>query len=522
MNNIIVAARNDGFGERMCSMLNAMYIAKKTGWDFKFVWQNLPTPKLENDNKNILLPWNDMLPQELMFSQDFIKKNAAKNISWHNDTLIKTNHYKTLQETIKNPGKYDWGNGHYSLQEYLADYFTDIDPKEYADTIQECWNEIEFTPNIQHALTFAKHNKDLPNNFVAIHIRCGDALINGDIYQARHKAVNIYLVLGIIEQEIQQGNKIVLFSDDLVVLQEIKQQTNAKFHNQVFAIDDFFEREKHTQLEQSIFEIITMSQAAKIYSGISGFSRLANMIGNNKHIIIYNFLSQEKQYNTTHKLIKQYKLPPIHEAFGYMHLFDLARLLKKSTETQKSHIQKAYTLNPNEPALQILFIYALLINKDFQEAEKKRGGGLKLIYKNSKEAYLNELLRENWGSTTLLYTFTFGAYFSVKPIESFPYIAYFSYIVASKFLTTSHLDALYQYDAKLYFTTLKMLPTNFNQFSITAKQIEQNLPTLPNIPTKASQRKLFVQYQIKKRIAKLKNSIYKRYETIFKLIRNRA
>lgn len=516
MKNIIVAARNDGFGERMCSMLNSMYIAKKTGWDFKFVWQD--PPKLENDNKNILLSWNDMLSQELMFSQDFIKKNTAKNISWHNDTLIKTNHYKTLQETIKNPGKYDWGNGHYSLQEYLADYFYDISHKEYADTIQECWNEIEFTPNIQHAITFAKHNKDLPNNFVAIHIRCGDTFLNGNIYQARHKTVNIYLVLGIIEQEIQQDNKIILFSDDLIALQEIKQQTNAKFHNQVFAIDDFFEREKHTQLEQSIFEIITMSQATKIYSGISGFSRLANMIGNNKHIIIYNFLSQEKQYNTTHQLIKQYKLPPIHETFGYMHLFDLARLLKKPTEIQKSHIQKAYTLNPNEPALQIFFIYALLKNRDFQEAEKK----LEFIYKNSKEAYLNELLRENWGGTTLLYAFTFGAYFSVEPIESFPYIAYFSYIIASKFLATSHLDVLYQYNAKLYFTTLKMLPTNFNQISLTAKQIEQNLPTLPNIPTKAFQRKLFVQYQIKKRIAKLKNSIYKRYEKLSKPIKKQT
>ncbi|HEC1753593.1 TPA: hypothetical protein R1706_001490, partial [Campylobacter lari] len=36
---IILAARDDGFGERMCCLLNAMYISKKTSLKFCFTWK---------------------------------------------------------------------------------------------------------------------------------------------------------------------------------------------------------------------------------------------------------------------------------------------------------------------------------------------------------------------------------------------------------------------------------------------------------------------------------------------------
>lgn len=512
MENFIVAARNDGFGERMCAMLNAMYIAKKTGWTFKFIWQD--PPKLENNDKNILLPWNGMLPQDLMFSREFINKYALKNSPSCNDTLIKTNSHKTLQEAIKNPGKYEWGGGHYSLQEYLAEYFTDIEQKEYANTLQECWNEIKFSSNIQHSITLAKQCKNLPKNFIAIHIRCGDIFINGDIYLARHKAVNVCLVLEIIQKEIQEDKEIILFSDDLEILNTIKQQTNMKFGNKVFIIDDFFKREQHTKLEQSIFEIMAMSQATKIYSGISGFSRLANMIGNNKHITIYRFFDSKAQYKITQQLITQYALPPTHEAFAYLHLFDLIKDLKNTQNLQASYIQKAYSLEPNITALKVLLVYTLLQNKNFKEANQE----LKTIYHSHKSSYLNDLLREGWKRAgILLYNFTFSGYFQAKPIESFPYIVYFSYIIASKTLNHHYLKCLYKYNPKFYFAILKSLP-NFNRVFIAAKQIDPNLPTLSiDISTKSKQIKLLIQYLIHKNFKKLKNSLNKKYRKITKL-----
>ena len=39
----IVAARDDGFGARLCAILNAMYLAKKVGLVFKFRYE-LPPP----------------------------------------------------------------------------------------------------------------------------------------------------------------------------------------------------------------------------------------------------------------------------------------------------------------------------------------------------------------------------------------------------------------------------------------------------------------------------------------------
>ena len=509
MESFIVAARNDGFGERMCAMLNAMYIAKKTGWTFKFIWQD--PPKLENNDQNVLLPWNDMLPQDLMFSKNFISQYATKDIPWQYDVTLA--HYKSLKEITQKPSK-KWNErqiGHYSIQNYLGQQLHDINTNEYANILQECWNEIEFTPNIQHIITQAKYHKNLPTNFTAIHIRCGDILYYfHDEYETKHKIANPYLAIEIITREIQEDNSIILFSDDLSVLQNIKEQFSST--NKVFIIDDFFERTQHTQLEQSIFEIMIMSQAKKLYSGISGFSRLANMIGNNQHIIIYDLFNTQEQYDIISKHIQQYELPAIHKAFSYMYLFSLAKSLKMSPHTQKTYIQEAITLNPNSLTYKILFIYVLLLNKDLVNANEQ----LKAIYCHHESDFFEKLFKPLWLNDGLVYSFTLKSYFiNPKLYRLYPYIAYFAHTIALKLQIPSIRKCLLNRDDKTYFYIARYLINSNNNKVLSDTIIQLNKKSTLNITTTRSiLLMLYIKAFFSVKLKKFKKSCQKRARTI--------
>ncbi|EAI5133795.1 hypothetical protein BKI71_09065 [Campylobacter jejuni] len=51
--DLILAARGDGIGERLCCLINAMFISKKTDLNFGFVWAEVP--KIENSTQNSLV-----------------------------------------------------------------------------------------------------------------------------------------------------------------------------------------------------------------------------------------------------------------------------------------------------------------------------------------------------------------------------------------------------------------------------------------------------------------------------------
>ncbi|OCR10524.1 hypothetical protein [Helicobacter pullorum] len=509
MESFIVAARNDGFGERMCAMLNAMYIAKKTGWTFKFIWQD--PPKLENNDQNVLLPWNDMLPQDLMFSKNFISQYATKDIPWQYDaTLV---YYKSLKEITQKPSK-KWNErqiGHYSIQHYLGQQLHDINTNEYANILQECWNEIEFTPHIQHIITQAKCHKNLPTNFTAIHIRCGDILYYfHDEYEAKHKIANPYLAIEIIKREIQEDNSIILFSDDLSVLQNIKEQFSST--NKVFIIDDFFERTQHTRLEQSIFEIMIMSQAKKLYSGISGFSRLANMIGNNQHIIIYSLFNTQEQYDIISKHIQQYELPAIHKAFSYMYLFSLAQSLKMSPHTQKTYIQEAITLNPNSLTYKILFVYTLLLNENYKEANTE----LKSILEANKK-FLDEIFKFSWNiKPNFLYNFIFPSFFiKSEYYHLYPYIAHIAYQIIIKLQDPNICESTLQNNYKLYFHLMFYISNHNNiaKIYLASLSVHKNEKLLKPRYTKLDLTGQFLKFITKRKIKTLRKSFLKRYQT---------
>lgn len=75
---LILASRDDGLGERLRAMLNALYICKHLDFEFGFVWQPLEASTDEISNNKlapIIVP-----KQEEIFSKEFIKKYSYNGI----------------------------------------------------------------------------------------------------------------------------------------------------------------------------------------------------------------------------------------------------------------------------------------------------------------------------------------------------------------------------------------------------------------------------------------------------------
>ena len=66
-----VAMREDGLGERLKALINAMVIADLAGGQFAFQWRPMATTNL---------PFHDVLPPEEMFDQSFLDRHLKSNL----------------------------------------------------------------------------------------------------------------------------------------------------------------------------------------------------------------------------------------------------------------------------------------------------------------------------------------------------------------------------------------------------------------------------------------------------------
>ncbi|PZT48817.1 hypothetical protein B6S12_01850 [Helicobacter valdiviensis] len=427
----IVATRNDGFGERMCALLNAMYIAQKTGLIFKFNWDNDigPLTKKMTHESNVFLPTAGIQDVREVFSTQFIKKYFDNNLPSNNLTSFYS-HYSSLNFFLDTPTQ----NGILQTGQFYLSHLTDINQKEYRSSLSNIWNSIEFSSN----LTFTKEKAHtIANNleeFIAIHIRGGDLIYKEiDTYIAKYKGLSIYLAIEIIQNN--STKNIVCFSDDNQSLYKLKQ-----YCKNIVIVDDIADK-KLSALERTFFEINLMSKAVCIYSsGNSGFARLSSMIGNIQDISIYNYFSKQQQYEIFDKYIKKYEFNPKVKAFGYMHLYDLSIILNKSPKITKDYIHNAVLLAPDNVIYKILFLHALLLNKEYNKANDFLGWILDSTYSIN---FQKEFLSYEWNRTVNKYPHTYLFIFSyfITPYSNIG-LLYPNLMIFSNLITLGAIDYL--------------------------------------------------------------------------------
>lgn len=106
---LIIAGRDDGFGERMRALLNALYISKKFGFKFGFVWRDINNIQNLLDGK-VLIPWANLPTREYLFDQDFIKSYYRQDIEFAYETPVLWSLYRqSIKNILKKPYEKEWG-----------------------------------------------------------------------------------------------------------------------------------------------------------------------------------------------------------------------------------------------------------------------------------------------------------------------------------------------------------------------------------------------------------------------------
>ena len=288
---LLIAARSDGIGCRLLAIIYGMYLSKKISYKFGYVWEELnqlddhyTSGMIENKN----LKFRDIDKESDIFNINFITKYSytGKYPTKAGDNLAIANHIlkkNSINEDVFYVNHREVGN------KFLKD-------KDAYIAYRNIWNNIQFTDNIKKLFLDADSLVKEYSPFIALHIRSGDTLYNpenwdfGDCY----KATNLEISCEIIEDKIDEGYNIILFSDS----NHIADYLANKYLNKVISFD--YLKNKYnfqSSTQEALFDMYAMSCADIIYGPDSNFSLLSSCIGNAKFINIYGLYSLKNIYS---------------------------------------------------------------------------------------------------------------------------------------------------------------------------------------------------------------------------------
>ncbi|HEC1786766.1 TPA: hypothetical protein R1733_001634, partial [Campylobacter lari] len=173
---LFIAARTDALGERLCSLLNAIYLADRLNCKFGFVWEypdwwRNRDIKQDQEKQEIISP--SICHEEDIFGKRFIAhhsytgkiKATMESCFWD----------KKLERKTRNFLSYGNGWGFYTSQMYLCNIFTDVDKNEYLDKLSLFFKNIQFSRDYTTIISMVeKIKRQINKEFISLHIRGAD------------------------------------------------------------------------------------------------------------------------------------------------------------------------------------------------------------------------------------------------------------------------------------------------------------------------------------------------------------
>ncbi|EAK2629187.1 hypothetical protein CC188_05905 [Campylobacter coli] len=350
---IIISDRWDGFGERILSMLNAMYVADRFGYQFGFIWRELK--KFSNCDNKIISP--ELPCADAVFDKVFLEKYLYNNINpSYNDSYWWALRGRKLEEVLLQTKE---EIVKFSLQGDLSSIFIDVEKKEYYNKIQYLFNSISFEENIKESILCALKIFNQMKDYAAMHIRGGDIIYDSKLtYQFRLKVFPSHLACHFIEKS-EDGKKIILFGNDLELNIELRKKFSKK--KKVFLLNEIIPR-TYNNIQRIFFEIILMSKSDILYTtGTSGFSNLASRIGQSQVVSFYTNYTEKWIYAQLSSGLTKYKFNSMQTSFSYLMLYYYADKLFKSNLIKTKILINGLRLNNSHYYIfSILYIDLLL------------------------------------------------------------------------------------------------------------------------------------------------------------------
>lgn len=362
-NRSFLSAREDGLGERLNSLLTGLYLSKRLGFGFGVYWANelhQGAANLSNEAANKLMP-HAITNKEDIFSKEFIDSYfiqcrdgvVVKDFSGEDLT-------KTRIELLFEKNSADFlAAPRLDIEPMLSKLLKPTDEFNY----RSVFDESIFNNKIISLFKKAENVPDI-NNSVALHLRSGDVFF-GEYRKFVHysyKGITIPLAKKIIEDEMSQGKKVIVFGQDKDVLKYLRDAYGVVLAN------DLIPDCAKTSTEIALFEIKLMSLSNKIIAGSSGFAKVASWIGGKSVVSGFKYLTAKDttEYFTSDLNNNSSIYPSLHSAFSYWYAYHYNR---KNIDYNKkvSILEKAYFYDKdNEMYLLVLFFISLIDFKYIQ------------------------------------------------------------------------------------------------------------------------------------------------------------
>ena len=253
---VFLAARRDGFGERLRALMNAMILAERFGGDFRFAWE---------EAREFDRAAHAILPGEETFARDFVAAHAT-------DPGVGPAPFRRYAR-IAGAESIEAGDLFRVEQRALAEVLPEVATALPASAGAAAFRRIRFSERLERGRG-AAFDLDLPEGAVAIHLRAGD-LLYGQHRLVGHfagKAMAWPLAFGLAAHFRSEGRAVLVFGQDKALCRHLAVGQGGVFAGDVAA-------DRGLDLYQSVlFEIALMSRCSEIYAGASGFALAACQI----------------------------------------------------------------------------------------------------------------------------------------------------------------------------------------------------------------------------------------------------
>lgn len=272
----IYSVRSDGLGQRLCSLLYAKYAEYHYGLKLQVSWPS----KLGAYGS-----FHSVESKENIFEEGFLSEFVC-NLDYE---YVSTNkNFVSLENLISNKKELNGGSAYIDGRMVVDGFIrhrSTFEPQE----MRRYFHDISFKNNIKEVIASAD-NIDVGDKPIAIHVRGGDIVYGpfSKFFKFQLKAVPIYLLVDLAKSLVSKGFTPVIFLQDTSDRIYFEKINGVVFSHDM--VPDVFVRNS----EAAFFDFYLMSRCLKIYSGASGFSRLAAMMSGAEITDVWELYNKEK------------------------------------------------------------------------------------------------------------------------------------------------------------------------------------------------------------------------------------
>lgn len=253
---VFMADRKDGFGERLKAIVNGLALSEYYKGEFRFSWKML---------SNSISAAHAIGPPEDTFSDEFLTNYLSSSIPnvGLKDFLRNLKDAPSALPTIVSVP-----------QSALYKIDRAFEKKISSDMFTAAFWKIGFSEPLTRAINLAQ-KVDIHKEAVGLHLRAGDIIFGRFRFNARYlnKVVPYPIAVEFIKRQKELGKSVILFGQDEALCRNLAQK-----YDVVFAAD-YHDKNGFNTLQAAMFDIVLMSRCETVIAGNSGFSHIAQVIG---------------------------------------------------------------------------------------------------------------------------------------------------------------------------------------------------------------------------------------------------